>query len=88
MMFPAIATGKCDLCGIDGLLYDAGGKTLHCEICCGGFLAVTESYLCADGFIFFRLLDGRLSDGESSYDSVAAMEQQHEVISSYRATIH
>lgn len=40
MMFPAIATGKCHLCGSDGLLYDAGG-VLHCKRCERGLLEAT-----------------------------------------------
>ncbi len=85
MMFPAIATGKCDLCGSDGLLYDAGG-VLYCERCERGFLDLTMSYWTEDGYVFFLLRDGTVSDGYLKYASLAELEREHDT-RHYRVTI-
>jgi hypothetical protein len=85
MMFPAIATGKCGLCGSDGLLYDAGG-VLFCEHCERGFLDSTSQYMTEDGYIFFVLNDGSLSDGDLTFPSLEALRREHDVLVPYRAT--
>ena len=84
--FPAIAMGKCEMCGSDGLLYDVGG-VLCCEECQRCFLATTASYMTEDGHIFFLLADGTVTDGDRVFASVAVLKQKHQV-TFYRVTIH
>lgn len=84
--FPAIALGKCGHCGDDGLLYDAGG-VLYCKRCQWGFLDSTVSYQTEDGYVFFLLRDGTVSDGDLKYASVAKMKRNHDVIRVHQVTI-
>jgi len=74
--FPVIAVGKCSRCVTDELLYDAGG-VLYCERCEQGFLDSAEKYVTEDGWLFFVLRDGTVSDGDMKWPSVAALKLEY-----------
>ena len=76
--FPVIAVGRCSLCGTEGLLYDGGGETRYCQRCEQGFLDTAEKYVTEDGYLFFVLNDGTVSDGDMKWPSVTAFKEEHE----------
>lgn len=84
--FPAIAIGKCEMCGSDGLLYD-GGSVLYCDDCQKNFLGSTAQFMVEDNHIFHLLADGTVTDGDHTFASVVELKQKHDDVIYHRVTI-